>query len=421
MRALLCACVGVVVGWASVQVVARQVEPVNVPKAEATIARAIAYLRSQQDAERGGWSVPPKGTAAPTFPAITALVLTGLLMEPGVDERDPAVSAGARFVLGYAKPDGGIYDTLLPSYNTAISVSALAKLQSPEAKGAIAPGLEFLRRSQWGASEPVGVGGAGGAEAPSTVGPEHPFYGGLGYGNRGRPDLSNVGFMLQAFHDAGVPSDDPAVQRALIFVQRCQMQEKAGGVVINDQPFAKGSRQGGFVYATAENDKTLGEGQSFSGRIEETLDDGTRVSKLAAYGSITYVGFKSLLYAGLGPTDPRVQSAYDWMVRHYDLSCNPGMPPDEGRRHEGYYYYLLAMGRALDAAGTTAVRTVTADGAIVPRNWRADMLARLAELQQEDGSFKPLDDRWMENNPVLITAYGLIAAQHALRGGGIGR
>ena len=43
------------------------------------------------------------------------------------------------------------------------------------------------------------------------------------------------------------------------------------------------------------------------------------------------------------------------------------------------------------------------------RDWRKDLGEKLAALQQADGSFKVVDDRWMENNPVLITAYGLDA------------
>ena len=411
---LLCAGVLTLCGLAGPA--AGQATEVDKARAEKTIARAIDFLRTKQDKDSGGWSVPPKGTPAPTLPAISALVLNGMLMQPGVDERDTAVQAGAAFILRFAKPDGGIYDTILPSYNTAISLSAIARLKSPQARAAIAPAQEFLRRSQWGAEAPVGVGGAGGKEAPSTVGPDHPFYGGWGYGNRGRPDLSNVSFILQALRDSGIPSDDPAVQRAIIFVQRCQMLPSAAGKAVNDLPFAAGSRQGGFIYATAENDQTLGQGQSFAGTIEETLDDGSKVSRLAAYGSMTYSGFKSYIYAGLSPTDPRVQAAYEWIKRHYDWGRSAGMPDQPDRRYDGYYYYLLAMARALDAAGLTTINTIGPDGATAVRNWRADALARLAELQQEDGSFKTLDDRWMENDPVLVTAYGLIVAQHALRG-----
>ena len=44
-----------------------------------------------------------------------------------------------------------------------------------------------------------------------------------------------------------------------------------------------------------------------------------------------------------------------------------------------------------------------------------DLVDALAKLQNDDGSFKTTKDRWMENNPVLITAYSLLALQHAAR------
>jgi len=52
---------------------------------------------------------------------------------------------------------------------------------------------------------------------------------------------------------------------------------------------------------------------------------------------------------------------------------------------------------------------------VVSRNWRTDLALQLAALQNPDGSFMSLDDRWMENNPDLITAYALLALQHARR------
>ena len=50
-----------------------------------------------------------------------------------------------------------------------------------------------------------------------------------------------------------------------------------------------------------------------------------------------------------------------------------------------------------------------------PRDWQNDMIDVLATLQNPDGSFRPLDDRWMENSPELIAAYSLLAIEHVLR------
>jgi squalene-hopene/tetraprenyl-beta-curcumene cyclase len=373
-------------------------------KADAMIEKSIVYLRAKQDTATGGWAVPPAGSPQPAFPAITGLVVNGLAMQPNpTPEVKAAIEGGARYILSMQKPDGGIYDALLPSYNTAISLSALARVDSDAARAAIKPAQDFLRNSQWGATTPVGVGGKGGKEAPQTVDESHPFFGGLGYGNRGRPDISNTQFMLEAFKDTGVPPDDPAVKRAIVFLTRCQMNGAT-----NPMEYASGSRQGGFIYATGESGETAGKGQSFAGTIEETLDNGEKVSKLRAYGSVSYAGFKSYIYAQLKKDDPRVVALMGWLSNNYTLAENPGIGKD------GQYYYYIAFARALDATGTSTFPVLEA-GKPAPRDWQNDLVDQLATLQNEDGSFKSTSARWMEDNPVLITAYALVALQHAAR------
>lgn len=465
-------------------------------RGDAIATKAIAFLRSRQDAETGGWSVPAKGQQRPHLPAISGLVIRGMLRQPGIDAKDPHVAKGVGYILKYARPDGGIYDTSLATYNTAICLSALALVDTPEARAALKPAQDFLKNSQWGTATPVGVGGAGGKESPETVGQEHPFYGGIGYGNRGRPDVSNLAFAIEAWRASGLPTDDPAFQKAIIFLQRCQMAESFDGKPLNSAPYAKGSRQNGFIYATAENQQTIGQGQSFAGTIEESMDDGTKVSRLRAYGSMTYAGFKSYIYAGLKPDDYRVRAAMDWISRNYTLLEHPHMGSD------GYYYFMVMFARAMEASGSDTLdiasgaplRTTLyfrniwpltsvdalksrlaelgaptpasivlgpldnrphlprraallyfADEAAAakaaealantplgmvrssPQNrdpvgaspqqieWRQAVIEQLAMMQNDDGSFKSIDDRWMENDPVLITAYALIAAQSALR------
>lgn len=354
-------------------------------QARAMIDRAIKYLRSQQNPDTGGWRENPDG---PSYPAITGLIVSGMLLDPRIDARDATVAAGVRNILSYAKPDGGIHDGLLPTYNTAICLSALSRVRTPEAASAIQRGQSFLKGLQYSER---GGGEAGGEPVPI----DHPFYGGVGYGRHGRPDLSNLGFFIQALHDTGVSTEDPAYERALVFLRRVQMLEE-----VNEMPYAQGSSQGGFIYATVPDANSVDgrAGQSMAGMIEETTPDGGTITRLRAYGSMTYVGFKSLIYADLSPDDPRVQAAWAWINEHYRMDENPGMG-DQGR-----YYYYSSMARALHAFGTREVGG---------RDWRADLVATLAELQNEDGSFRLLNDRWMEADPVLVTAYALIALQHA--------
>lgn len=476
-----------VAGIVTIAGFARAIDEAHYRQAREMIEKSIEYLRSQQDEETGGWVVMPEG--APQLPAISSLVLTGMLMEPDIGPDDPTVARGVDFVLSFQQPDGGIYDRVLANYNTSIALSALARVNTSEAGGAIEGGQAFLKGIQW--SEDA-------LEHPETgdVDAQHPFYGGVGYGRNGRPDMSNTTLMLQGLRDSGLDCDDEAFTRALTFLSRTQMHGE-----INDMPYAEGSTQGGFIYATSPTGDEIGVGESKAGTIEETLSDGTTVSRLRAYGSMTYAGFKSYIFADLDRDDPRVQLAYDWIRQHYDLSENPGLGTD------GMYYYYVTFSRAMDAWGLPTVEVFDKEPTVLtgrisfaqergtytldeltdasgdiydlnypvlrldidfrpngaggtapsfattnmdlrfaddreyrivgnpfidssmannsvsyrttvrltqPRDWANDLIDRLAELQNPDGSFRVVDDRWMEDNPVLITSYALLALQHAV-------
>ncbi|MCA9279357.1 MAG: hypothetical protein H6815_08650 [Phycisphaeraceae bacterium] len=361
-----------------------------------TINKAMAFLRTKQDEATGGWGINPNG---PNFPAITALVITGMSMSPNIDGFDPSVSRGIDYILSTHQPDGGFYDKILPQYNTSICLSALARFKQPRIDELISPAQQFIRTLQYW----EGADGNAAMGEVSAVARDHPFYGGVGYGRHGRPDLSNLGFAIQAMHDSGIPADDPFMQRAIVFLQRVQMNDTT-----NDQPYADGSSQGGFIYATAENQETIGLGQSQAGTIEESLSDGTVESKLRCYGSMTYAGFKSYLYADLARDDPRVIAAHNWVCKNYTMKENPGIGT------EGQYYYYTMLARALHAYGQPMLDVADDEGFATRVDWRVDLINQLASMQEADGSFKVVDDRWMENDPVLITSYSLIALQHAL-------
>lgn len=357
--------------------------------------KAVAYLLDQQDAGTGGWSVRPDG---PNLPAITGLVLMGMTADDALPTRDEAtrraIGRGYEFIYGYQQGDGGIYDQILPQYNTAISLAALSRLDTQRSRDAARDALAFLRTLQYSEDNP---------NPELRVARSHPFYGGIGYGGSGRPDNSNMHMFMMALEEAGVPSDDPAVQRALVFLQRTQMDDR-----VNEMEYAEGSRQGGFIYATSPSGEQIGVGESKAGTIEETLSDGTTASRLRAYGSITYAGFKSYVYADLPRDDVRVTAARKWIGENYTLEENPGIGTD------GYYYFILTFSRALDAFGEPTLKIVADDGSTRDTNWADDLIDQLATMQNGDGSFRSVDDRWMENNPVLITAYTLIALGEVL-------
>ncbi len=367
-------------------------------QARPIIDRALAYLRSQQDESTGGWS---HKVDSQNLPAITGLVLDGMLMDRRIDQHDPVVARALQYIYSYRQPDGTIHDGMLPSYNTAICLSALSHVHSCDAAETIAAGQLAIRAMQWQ------TGVLPNAQPYNeSVDKNHPYFGGVGYGKHSRPDLSNLGFALQAMHDTGVSSEDESFKRAMTFLARTQMHDET-----NEMPYADGTRQGGFIYATTPNAESVDSrpGQSQAGTIDEAMLDGTTVSRLRAYGSMTYVGFKSLIYADLPPEDPRLQAALHWIEHNYTLDENPGMGS------EGQYYYYAMMARALDAFGQDTLEVQLPNGISREVRWRDELIDRLGTLQEHDGSFRVLDSRWMENDPVLITAYALIALEIASR------
>ena len=278
--------------------------------AEASIDRGIAYLREQQN-EDGSW-MPQPG------PAVTGMVLGVLLDQPAIDESDPAAAAALAYVLDRVQADGSIRDGaegILSNYNTSICLSALSKVHgNPDAAAAVRKAQDYLKGLQWTDGDVTPDG--------ETITPQHAFFGGVGYGRQGRPDLSNLQFMLQGLRDSGLSSDDPAFQNALVFISRCQGIDSNGyfgpGVLSDD---------GSFIYATSISSKLVGVPESKANPQEmDEAEQGRPVSGLRGYGSMTYAGFKSLLYADLSRDDPRVVAAVDWLTHNYTLDRNPGMP-----------------------------------------------------------------------------------------------
>lgn len=338
------------------------------------IDRALHYLVAAQDTG-GGWEA-----FGQSHPAITALVVQCLVQSDDFGPQHPAARRGLDFVLRFVQPDGGIYvpDDGMRNYHTSVAIMALAATKNPARAKTIANAQQFLKKIQWDGGE--------GHETSS------PFYGGQGYGRHKRPDLSNTQLMLEALNQSGLAPDDPVYAKAMVFITRCQMLAET-----NDQPFAAAGGDGGFVYTPANN------GESKAGT--EVLDGKPR---LRSYGSMTYAGFKSMLYAGIDRNDKRVLAAVDWIRRHYTLDHNPNMPGAQSK--QGLYYYYHIFSRAMNAWGEEIIRD--ADG--VPHRWRSDLCEKLLSLQRNDGSWVNEQDRWFEGNPHLVTAYAVLALQTAL-------
>jgi len=348
----------------------------------AAIARGVAFLRTTQNPD-GSWTPKPG-------PAVTAMAVNVMIDSGLVPTDDPQIENAIRYILSNVQDDGGIHAGILANYNTAICLSALDLVRDREGmEDIIRNAQDFLRGIQWD-GQPDALG--------NPVDESHPFFGGAGYGKHGRPDMSNTQLMLQGLYDSGLDCKDPAFLRAMIFIGRCQ------GIESNTDFAELIEQDGGFIYATSVNKNLPGVPQSMANpRMVDEAKAGRPVSGLRTYGSMTYAGFKSYLYAQLDRDDPRVVEALNWIKQNYTLEKNPGMP--EAIEQQGLYYYYMTFARALEAYGQTTIQT--ADG--VPNDWENDLIDALSSRQLDDGSWTNDADRWMEGDANLVTCYALIA------------
>jgi squalene-hopene/tetraprenyl-beta-curcumene cyclase len=363
-------------------------------RAQVALDRAVGFLKSKQQ-PAGGWHSEKEP------PALTAIVLKAIVVSRPRDKSAAYVKKGYDNLLTHQLDDGGIYKDLLANYNTAIAVSALAAADNPEYQDEIDRAVAYLKGLQWTEKTRPQFQDAKEQFTNKQVvqDDKDPFYGGWGYGGRsrggGRPDLSNVQVTLDALRDAGLKPGDEAYDRALKFVTRMQNLSET-----NDQPWA--GDDGGFVYSPADTRK----GESMAG--EYTSPDGRRM--LRSYGSMTYAGLKSMIYAGLTKDDPRVKAAWDWIGRNWTLDENPGMRLNNPRiAQQGLYYYYHTLARALNAYD----EPVITDRQGNQHDWRVEFVNKIASLQKEDGSFVG-EEKWMEGNPALVTSYVAIALAETL-------
>ena len=327
-------------------------------KLMASASRGAAFLHQQQRAD-GRFD---------NHPGVTAMAAAALLRQPGARARELAsVGKTLDFLKSLAKPDGGIYEKIIPHYITAVAVQALVAGGRPEDKRAIENGRNYL-------AEHVLDEGEG-------IARDNKFYGGMGYGGTsdgGIADIISLEISLRAMKEADLPANDPAWQKAIQFLQRTQNFKET-----SDQPYA--TDDGGFMYYPGYS------------QIEGT----TR-----SYGAGTYAGILSYAFANLQKQDRRVQNAFRWISQNYTLEENPGIG------QKALYYYYMVFAKALRALGESSIT----DAKGVRHNWREELAAKLMSLQLADGAWvNEKNPAEMQNNKTLVTSFAMITIEEILQ------
>jgi squalene-hopene/tetraprenyl-beta-curcumene cyclase len=194
--------------------------------------------------------------------------------------------------------------------------------------------------------------------------------------------LSNTQFFLEAVGATGDDASSDAVKRALMFVSRCQNLETEH----NTTPNAPKNPDGGFYYDL----KSGGE----AGKTDE--------GGLRSYGSMTYAGLKSMIFAGLKKDDPRVKAAIKWVQKNYDLKSNPGVGDS------GLFYYYHTLSKALDAFGQDEIE----DAKGKKHLWRKELIAELASRQNANGSWVNENKKWNEGDANMVTGFALLTLSY---------
>ncbi len=335
---------------------------------ERAIEKGNKYLATQQN-PAGYWGNE-------TTPAYTALAATAAVVAPPAtlgNTPPPHIQKAYQWLLSQQKPDGGIYGKGLATYNTSLSVTALVASDQKEHHEAILKARRFLINLQadW--------------DTPGTT--DNIMDGGIGYGGTyPHSDMSNTYLSIEALKASELIAKDgdygsqPDLnwEAALQFISRTQNLEST-----NDQPGI--DNDGGFVYFP---------GNSKAGT--RTKEDGK--TALRSYGSMSYAGLLSFIYADLDIHDPRVIAVKQWLAENYTLEENPGLGA------QGLYYYYHVMAKALSAAQIQQLST--ADGRLI--DWRQQLAVKILTSQREDGSWVNENSRWWENEPELVTSYAVL-------------
>ncbi len=328
------------------------------------IDRGVSWLAKNQHPD-GWWSTTDQ-------PAVTALALVALNPQTREPRLKSNFDSGYGWLARYAQPDGSIFNKEkgLANYNTSLALLAFVARDQPGDRGLILNARRYLIGTQVD---------AGASNRVDTA-----FDGGIGYGSKyAHSDMGNTTAALEALYAsrrfaADAPGEPKLnFEAARHFLQSCQNLPSH-----NKEPWVSGDEKnlGGFVYYP---------GHSMAG--SNVLANG-KVA-LRSYGSISYAGLLSFIYADMAGDDPRALAVVDWLNKNFTLEENPGMGP------QGLYYYFHTMAKAL---------TVAKINEVAGKDWREPLALRLLNLQKNDGSWQNENNRWWEKDSALVTSYAVI-------------
>jgi hypothetical protein len=301
------------------------------------LARAVRWLWSQQ-AEGGGWHSKTYGMLRPGQ-SLTPFVLDALLGHP---HEQAKLDKAFEFLKRTINTDAIDY----PNYSAGLAVRVAGRLKrDATAWVAYLREQQFTEGNGWTSEDPAyGAWGMGGERRRP---PE-----------AGHVDLAMTRYVLEGLAAAGTPASDPAMEKTLVYVSRCQNPD------------------GGFFFSTVNVD---------------TNKAGEESGKYRSYGTTTCDGLLSMRAAGVPASDQRIVRAQAWLKNNHLEERAPGFDLEPARMgwSEGLrFYYAAAITRAMP-----------------------ELPVQLPP-QREDGSFSNVNKLVKEDDPLIATAFAVRVLCH---------
>jgi squalene-hopene/tetraprenyl-beta-curcumene cyclase len=271
--------------------------------------------------------------------SLTPFVLDALLSAP---HDAPGIDRAFEFLRRNINTDALDY----PNYATGLAVRVAGRLKRDASSWIeYLRGQQFTEESGWTRDDPAyGAWGMGGERRRP---PE-----------AGHVDLAMTRYAIEGLAAAGIPGSDPAMQKALVYLDRCQNPD------------------GGFFFSTVNLDTNKAGG-----------DDG----KYRSYGTTTCDGVLSMRAAGVAANDQRILRSQAWLKKNHLEERAPGFDIEPARMgwSEGLrFYYAAAITRAMPG------------------------LPVVLPPQHADGSFSNTNQLVKEDDPLVATAFAVRVLCH---------
>jgi hypothetical protein len=355
------------------------------PEIEKSIARGIDWLIAQQGLD-GAWHSKTYGQLKDGA-AVTTLILDALSEVPTrvqVQHLSPIQKAFAFLDRGLdkrgtvASPDGSLD---FPTYAAALWLTARRRIV-----------FDDLPYDTW-RSKLVAYLTAAQVAEPRGFAADSPSYGGwdfLGQGDaQGITTGTNISvtrYVAEALEDDLEWLRDTNARRTLTEVHGIQKAlDLAKAYALRCQ-----QADGGFAFTCEPS--SLNNKAAYSD---------SELKKPRSYATATCDGIRTLVACGVKPDEEAVTKAIGWLAKRPGLELVPGFegfPPEAGWDRGLRFYYYASLSQVLPLFP------------LADRDSRREALQKhVVSLQRDDGSWVNESDRMRENDPLIATAFAVVA------------